>query len=131
MMLELLPDSVIRLAKRRKPMKKSAYSTILLACLAVLLSVAMNSYAGNETVVGKLMYDKYEHYPYFFEIKDNRYIALEVDLDKNLRNKTIDKFVGKIVQVQGPARVITAKTEIQGLKIIDVRPGKGTISEKK
>ncbi len=110
-------------------MKKSFFAIMLSICLAFLLSGTMNSYAENETVIGKLMYDKYEHYPYFFEIKDNRYIALEVDLDKNLRNTTIDKFVGKIVQVHGPARVITAKTEIHGLKIIDVRPGKGTIKE--
>ena len=112
-------------------MKKSSFIIVLSVCLAVLLSATMNCYAENEMVTGKLMYDKYEHYPYFFEIKDNRYIALEVDLDNNLRNKTIDKFVGKIVQVHGPARVITAKTEIQGLKIIDVRPGKGTIREMK
>ena len=110
-------------------MKKVRLSIILLSCFGFLLVFTPGSYAGNETVTGKLMYDKYEHYPYFFEIKDEKYIAIDVDLDKNLRNKAMDKFVGKIVQVQGPARVITAKTEIQGLKIIDVRPGKGTIKE--
>ena len=112
-------------------MKNSTIAIMLSVCLTVVLLVTMSSYAKDETITGKLMYDKYEHYPYFFEIKDNRYIALEVNLDKNLRNKTIDKFVGKIVQVHGPARVITAMTELQGLKIIDVRPGKGTIKEMK
>ncbi len=67
-------------------MKKNTLAIMLSVCLVVLLLVTINSYAEDETVVGKLMYDKYEHYPYFFEIKDNRYIALEVDLDKNLRN---------------------------------------------
>jgi len=72
-----------------------------------------------------LAYYEYDAYPYVVEVKAGKIVALYVDVDKNYHNHSVDKLVGKSVQVTGPARVITADTELRGLKIIDVRPGKG------
>jgi len=107
-------------------MKKNS-PLILLLCAAVILLSVISSNAANETAVGKLVYYEYDEFPYVLEIKGSHNIALEVALDKNIRNKSLDRLLGKIVRVSGPARVITAMTELHGLKIIDVRPGRGTI----
>ncbi|MCJ7819099.1 MAG: hypothetical protein MUP25_04675, partial [Syntrophales bacterium] len=101
---------------------------IFLVSAALFFSTALCGYAGNETIRGKLVYYEYDAYPYGLEVKKDNVIALDIPVDKNYRNQTADKMLGKIVQVTGPARVITAKTELQGLKIIDVGPGKGTIN---
>ena len=39
----------------------------------------------------------------------------------------MDNLLGTIVRVTGASRVINAMTELHGLKIIDVRQGKGKI----
>jgi len=101
---------------------------IFLVGAAIFFSTALCCYGGNETVRGKLVYYEYDAYPYVLELKEGNVIALDMPVDKNYRNQTADKMLGKIVHVTGPARVITAQTELQGLKIIDVGPGKGTIN---
>jgi hypothetical protein len=101
---------------------------IFLLSAALFFSSALCAYAGNETVVGKLVYYEYDAYPYVIEVKQGKPIALDIPVDKKYRNQTADKMLGKIVQVTGPARVISAMTELHGLKIIAVGPGKGTIN---
>ncbi len=108
-------------------MKKVSGLCLSLLCIAFLLSSITISHAGSETAVGKLVYYEYDAYPYVLELDNGNTIALEVDLDKKFRNKSVDKLLGKKVQASGPARVITAMTELHGLKIIDIRPGKGNI----
>jgi hypothetical protein len=108
-------------------MKKVIATFLSLFCIVVLLFSINISYAESDTAVGKLVYYEYDAYPYVLELKNGQTVALEVDLDKKFRNKSVDKLLGKMVQVSGPARVITAMTELHGLKIIDIRPGKGNI----
>ena len=107
-------------------MKKTSLINLLLFFIVILMSV-MISYAESASVVGKLLYYEYDAYPYVLELKNGKTIALEVDLNKNNRNKSMDNLLGKIVRVNGPTRVINAMTELHGLKIIDVRQGKGKI----
>ena len=108
-------------------MKKISLTCLFLSCMAVLLASIMPVQAATETVVGKLVYYEYDAYPYVLELPNDQTIALDVDLDKKFRNQTVDKLLGQTVRVTGPARTITEMTELQGLKIIDIRPGKGTI----
>lgn len=100
---------------------------IILLVLATMLCASVCCYAANETVTGKLVYYEYDAYPYVLEIKGGKVVALLVDVDKNNRNKSIDKYLGKTLQVTGPAKVITADTELKGLKIIDARPGNASV----
>jgi hypothetical protein len=108
-------------------MKKASLIILLLSWIVVILMSAMISHAESESVVGKLLYYEYDAYPYVLELKNGKTIALEVELNKNSRNKSMDNLLGKIVRVTGPTRVVTAMTELHGLKIIDIRPGKGKI----
>jgi len=109
-------------------MKKISPTLLFLSCMAAVLLVStMPGQAATETVVGKLVYYEYDAYPYVLELKNGQTIALDVDLDKKFRNQAVDKLLGQTVRVTGPARTITARTELQGLKIIDIRPGKGAI----
>jgi len=108
-------------------MKKRNPAIWFISCVAILLISIMISYAGSDTAIGRLVYYEYDAYPYVLEMKDGQIIALDVDLNKTLRNTSVDKFLGKTVQVTGPVRVISEMTELHGLKIIDIRPGKGTI----
>ena len=108
-------------------MKKINPTIVFLSCLALLLSSITLGQAASEAVVGKLVYYEYDAYPYVLELPNGQTIALDVELDKKFRNQAVDKFLGQTVRVTGPARTITARTELQGLKIIDIRPGKGTI----
>jgi hypothetical protein len=109
-----------------KKLNKFAATAVFLGAAVFFLAVAGAS-AGRATVVGKLTYYQYDAYPYVLEFKSGNPIALEVTVDKNNRNKAMDKLLGKKVRVTGQARVITAMTELHGLKIIDIRPGKGSI----
>lgn len=108
-------------------MRKISSAILSLSFLAILLFAILVGAAETETLRGKLVYYEYDAYPYVLEMNNGNTIALEADLDKKLRNKSLDKLLGKMVQVRGPARVITAMTELHGLKIIDIRPGKGQI----
>lgn len=108
-------------------MKKVSPTILFLSCLAVLLASIMPVYAATETVVGKLVYYEYDAYPYVLELPKGQTIALDVELDKKFRNQAVDKFLDQRVRVTGPARTITEMTELQGLRIIDIRPGKGNI----
>jgi hypothetical protein len=101
---------------------------IFLVSAALFFGTVLSGYAGSETVRGKLVYYEYDAYPYVLELKKGHVVALDMPVDKNYRNQAADKMLGKIVRVTGPARVITAQTELQGLKIIDVSPGKGTMN---
>jgi hypothetical protein len=98
---------------------------ILLLLAGLLLGSSLCCWAGTETVTGKLAYYEYDAYPYVVEVKAGKIVALYLDVDKTYHNHSVDKLVGKSVQVTGPARVITEDTELKGLKIIDARPGKG------
>ncbi len=108
-------------------MKKISTAILFLFGVTVLLSLITPVQAATEAVVGKLVYYEYDAYPYVLELKNGQTIALDVELDKKFRNQGVDKLLGQTVRVTGPARIITARTELQGLKIIDIRPGKGTI----
>lgn len=108
-------------------MKKTSLINFLLFLIVVMLMSVMISYAESASVVGKLLYYEYDAYPYVLEIKNGNTIALEVELNKNSRNKSMDNLLGTIVRVTGTSRVINAMTELHGLKIIDVRQGKGKI----
>lgn len=109
-------------------MKKVNPAILSLSGVAFLLFSIMVCAAKTETVMGKLVYYQYDAYPYVLELDNGNAIALEVNLDKKFRNQSMDRLLGKMVQVSGPARVITAMTELHGLKIIDIRPGKGQIA---
>ncbi|OHE23046.1 MAG: hypothetical protein A3K40_01220 [Syntrophobacterales bacterium RIFOXYC2_FULL_60_23] len=74
-----------------------------------------------------MAYYEYDAYPYVLEVEGGKKVALYLDVDKNNRNKSVDKFLGMQLQVTGTAKVITENTELKGLKIIDARPGKGTV----
>ena len=94
---------------------------------AIFFSSILCVYAANETVTGTLLYDQYSEFPYSVGPRPGEAVALHIDIDKKIQNETLHKLVGKTVQATGPARVITARTELYGLKVIDVRPGKGTV----
>ena len=100
---------------------------IILLLLAAILCSSVYCFADTETVTGKLTYYEYDAYPYVLEVKGGKVVALLVDVDKNNRNKSIDKYLGKTLQVTGPLKVITADTELKGLKIIDARPGNAKV----
>ena len=106
-------------------MRKS--SLIILLLLAGILCSPLYCFADTETVTGKLAYYEHDAYPYVLEVEGGKTVALFLDVDKNNRNKSVDKFLGKQLQVTGTAKVITENTELKGLKIIDARPGKGTV----
>ena len=106
-------------------MKK--FSLVLLLFLAGVLASPLCCFADTETVTGKLAYYEYDAYPYVLEIKGGKTVALYLDVDKNNRNKSVDKLLGKQLQVTGQVKVITENTELKGLKIIDARPGKGIV----
>jgi hypothetical protein len=100
---------------------------IILLLLVGILCSPLCCFAATETVTGKLAYYEYDAYPYILEVEGGKTVALFLDVDKNNRNKSVDKFLGKQLQVTGTAKVITENTELKGLKIIDARPGKGTV----
>ncbi len=102
-------------------------SLIILLLLAGILCSPLYCFADTETVTGKLAYYEYDAYPYVLEVEGGKKVALYLDVDKNNRNKSVDKFLGMQLQVTGTAKVITENTELKGLKIIDARPGKGTV----
>jgi hypothetical protein len=102
-------------------------SLIILLLLAGILCFPLCCYADTETVTGKLAYYEHDAYPYVLEVEGGKTVALFLDVDKNNRNKSVDKFLGMQLQVTGTAKVITENTELKGLKIIDARPGKGTV----
>src|SRR3989339_2193732 len=106
-------------------MKKS--SLIILLLLASILCSPLCCFADSETVTGKLAYYEHDAYPYVLELEGGKTVALYLDVDKNNRNKSVDKFLGKQLEVTGTAKVITENTELKGLKIIDARPGKGSV----
>jgi hypothetical protein len=107
-------------------MKK--YTLIILLLLAgLLLGSSLCCWAGTETVTGKLAYYEYDAYPYVIEVKGEKPVALYLNVDKNHRNQSVDRLLGKQLQVTGAAKVITEDTELKGLKIIDARPGNGTV----
>jgi hypothetical protein len=95
--------------------------------LGIFLSSSLCCFADTETVTGKLAYYEYDAYPYVLEVGGGKTVALFLDVGKNNRNPSVDKFLGKQLQVTGQAKVITENTELKGLKIIDARPGKGTV----
>ena len=105
--------------------KRSLILSVLLA--GILLGSSLCVFADTETVTGKLAYYEYDAYPYVLEVGGGKTVALFVDVDKNNRNKSVDKYLGQQLQVTGTAKVITENTELKGLKIIDARPGKGTV----
>jgi hypothetical protein len=107
-------------------MKKRSLK-ILVIVVGILLSLALCCFAATETVTGKLAYYEYDAYPYVLEVGGGKTVALYLDVDKNNRNKSVNKFIGKQLQVTGTAKVITEDTELKGLKIIDARPGKGSV----
>jgi hypothetical protein len=76
-------------------MKKVSPTILIIACGAFLLLSITISHAKSETAVGKLVYYEYDAYPYVLELNNDNTIALEVDLDKKLRNKSLDKLLGK------------------------------------
>jgi hypothetical protein len=101
---------------------------IIASVAGIFLVSALWANAAQETVKGKLLYDQYFEYPYSVGPSPDKAVALEIDIDKNIRNKALHNLVGKTVQATGPARVINAPgAELHGLKVIDVRPGKGTV----
>jgi hypothetical protein len=106
-------------------MKKS--SLIILLLLVSILCSPLCCFADTETITGKLAYYKHDAYPYVLEVEGGKTVALYLDVDKNNRNKSVDKFLGKQLEVTGTAKVITENTELKGLKIIDARPGKGSV----
>lgn len=109
-------------------MKKISSTLLFLSCLAAVLLVStMPGQAATETVVGKLVYYEYDAYPYVLELPNGQTLALDVYLDRKFRHQAVDKLLGQTVRVTGPMRTITEMTELQGLRIIDIRPGKGTI----
>jgi hypothetical protein len=107
-----------------------------LMLLAIILFILVNLTTGlaqikflqQATVAGKLAYDQYSEYPYYI-IGKKENVGLKADLDKTWRNAQLDKLVGKIVEVQGPMSVITAVTEYQGFKFIDISQGKGSLKQ--
>ena len=100
---------------------------ILIVFAGILLGSSLCCLADTETVTGKLAYCEHDAYPYVLEVEGGKTVALFLDVDKNNRNKSVDKFLGMQLQVTGMAKVITENTELKGLKIIDARPGKGTV----
>jgi hypothetical protein len=106
-------------------MKKCRLIVVLL--LAGILASPLWCFADTETVTGKLTYYEHDAYPYVLEVEGGKTVALYLDVDQNNRNKSVDKLLGKQLQVTGQAKVITEKTELQGLKIIDARPGKSVV----
>jgi len=100
---------------------------LLVLVVGIFLGSSLCCFADTETVTGKLAYYEHDAYPYVLEIKGGKTVALYLDVDKNNRNKSVDKFLGKQIQVTGTAKVITENTELKGLKIIDARPGKGAV----
>jgi hypothetical protein len=101
---------------------------LVLSIAGIFLVSACCAHAAHETVTGKLLYDQYFEYPYSVGPSPGKAVALEIDIDKNIKNKALHNLVGKTVQATGPARVINAPgAELHGLKVIDVRPGKGTV----
>ena len=107
-------------------MKKPSL-TILVFVVGILLCSSLCCFADTETITGKLAYYEHDAYPYVLEIEGGKTVALYLDVDKNNRNKSVDKFLGKQLEVTGTAKVITENTELKGLKIIDARPGKGSV----
>jgi hypothetical protein len=83
-----------------------------------------------EIVSGKLSYDEYSEFAYFI-IGKKENIGLKVEIDKTQKNQKLHKLLDKTVQVQGQMYIITADTEYQDFKYIDLRKGKGTIKEMK
>jgi hypothetical protein len=106
-------------------MKK--HSLIILLLLAGILCSPLCCVAGTETVTGKLAYYEHDAYPYVLDVEGGEKVALYLDVDKNNRNPSVDRLLGKVLQVTGEAKVITENTELHGLKIIDARVGKGTV----
>ena len=102
-------------------------SLIILLLLAGILCSHLCCFADTETVTGKLAYYEHDAYPYVLEVEGGKTVALFLDVGKNNRNPSVDKFLGKQLQVTGTAKVITENTELKGLKIIDARPGKGAV----
>jgi hypothetical protein len=100
---------------------------ILVLVVGILLCSSLCCFADTETVTGKLTYYEHDAYPYVLEVEGGKTVALFLDVDKSNRNKSVDKFLGLQLQVTGTAKVITENTELKGLKIIDARPGKGTV----
>jgi hypothetical protein len=100
---------------------------ILVLVVGILLGSSLCCFADTETITGKLAYYEHDAYPYVLEVEGGKTVALYLDVDKNNRNKSVDNFLGKTLQVTGEAKVITADTELKGLKIIDARPGKGSV----
>jgi hypothetical protein len=107
-------------------MKKHSLIIILLFA-GMLLGSPICGFADTETVTGKLAYYEHAAYPYVLEVEGGKTVALYLDVDKNNRNKSVDKLLGKQLQISGTAKVITDNTELKGLKIIDARPGKGIV----
>jgi len=103
-------------------------SLIILSILAgILLGSSLCCFADTETITGKLAFYEYDAYPYVLEVEGGKTVALFLDVDKNNRNKSVDKYLGQQLQVTGQTKVITENTELKGLKIIDARPGKGAV----
>jgi hypothetical protein len=100
---------------------------ILIIFAGILLGYSLCCLAETETVTGKLAYYENDAYPYVLEVNGGKTIALFLDVDQNKRNKSVDKFLGKVLQVTGTAKAIPENTESHGVKIIDARPGKGTV----
>ena len=100
---------------------------IILLLLAAMLCASVYCYADTETITGKLAYYEHDAYPYVLEVEGGKKVALYLDVNKNKRNQTVDKMLGKQLEVTGEAKVITEDTELKGLKIIDARPGKGIV----
>ena len=100
---------------------------ILVLVVGILLGASLCCCAETETVTGKLAYYEHDAYPYVLEVEGGKTVALYLDVDKNNRNKSVDNFLGKQLQVTGTAKVINKDTELKGLKIIDARPGKGAV----
>jgi len=107
-------------------MKKHTLIIILLLA-GILLGSSLCCLADTETITGKLAYYEHDAYPYVLEVEGGKTVALYLDVNKNKRNQSVDKMLGKQLEVTGEAKVITENTELKGLKIIDARPGKGIV----